>query len=113
MRLSAGLSIVSLEGTEVMKSFFENAAEVTLQHQDEIADSMKRIKDEFAEHIHIMTNPFDGLAGSALPKERKQIFHGPGCDRCLHRFGTTSNKHWCAFHWKDARCYRFKLDKNT
>lgn len=113
MRLSAGLSTVSEEGTGVMKSFFENAVEVTRQHQDEIADSMKRIKDEFTEHIHIITNPFDGLATSALPKERKQIFHGPGCARCLHRFGTTSNKHWRGSHWTNEKCYRFKLDKNT
>lgn len=106
MRLSAGLSSVSEAGTGAMKSFFQNAVEVTRQLQNERADSMKRIKDEFAEHIHIITNPFDGL----VPKERKQIFHGPCCDRCQHRFGTTSNKHWCGSHWTNDRCNRFKLD---
>ena len=65
--------------------------------------------NERGDGAYIITNPYADLMGF-VPTEREQLFHGPCCDRCQHRFGTTSNKHWCAFHWKDARCNRFKLD---
>lgn len=38
-------------------------------------------------------------------------FCGPCCDRCQHRFGTTSNRDWCSSHYENDKCYRFKLDK--
>ena len=42
---------------------------------------------------------------------RKQKFFGPSCDRCQHRFGTTSNRDWCHANWQKEKCYRFKLEK--
>ena len=45
------------------------------------------------------------------PPVRKQKFCGPCCDRCQHRFGTTSNRDWCSSHYENDKCYRFKLDK--
>ena len=68
--------------------------------------------NERGDGAYIITNPYADLMGF-VPTEREQLFHGPCCDRCQHRFGTTSNKHWCAFHWTNEKCYRFKLDKNT
>ena len=44
------------------------------------------------------------------PKEVRRKFYGPCCDRCQHRFGTTSNNEWCSSHYKNDKCYRFKLD---
>lgn len=45
------------------------------------------------------------------PRPRRQKFCGPCCARCQHRFGTTSNAHWCESHEHSQRCYRFKLEK--
>lgn len=45
------------------------------------------------------------------PPVRKQKFCGPCCDRCQHRFGTTSNRDWCSSHYENDKCYRFKLEK--
>ncbi len=39
------------------------------------------------------------------PKPSTQKFCGPSCDRCLHRFGTTSNAPWCETHWQQSRRY--------
>ena len=46
------------------------------------------------------------IVGRHVPK-----FCGPCCDRCQHRFGTTSNRDWCSSHYENDKCYRFKLDK--
>ena len=45
--------------------------------------------------------------------ERKVIFDGECCKRCIHRFATTSNSSWCKEHVSDSRCYKFKFDKNS
>jgi len=45
------------------------------------------------------------------PPVRKQKFCGPCCNRCQHRFGTTSNRDWCSSHYDSNKCYRFKLEK--
>lgn len=60
-------------------------------------------------HLMITPNPYQYLYGY-MPKERKQVFNGSCCDRCKHRFGTTSNKEWCRSHYQNEKCYRFKLD---
>ena len=44
------------------------------------------------------------------PKPRTRLFNAPSCDRCVHRFGTTSNREWCTKHVGNEKCYRFKLD---
>lgn len=44
------------------------------------------------------------------PKPRTRLFNAPSCDRCVHRFGTTSNREWCIKHIGNEKCYRFKLD---
>lgn len=49
-----------------------------------------------------------------MPQPRKpleQKFNGPCCARCQHRFGRTSNAHWCEQNYQRERCYRFKLEK--
>lgn len=45
------------------------------------------------------------------PKPAKQKFCGPCCNRCQHRFGRTSNAHWCEQNYQREKCYRFKLEK--
>lgn len=45
------------------------------------------------------------------PREKAQLFNCQCCDRCVHRFGTTSNREWCIKHIGNDKCYRFKLDK--
>lgn len=47
------------------------------------------------------------LIGERMPLEVE--FTGPCCARCKHRFGNTSNRDWCATHYKNENCYRFKL----
>lgn len=57
----------------------------------------------------IMARPYLDMTPPMVT--RKQKFNGPCCDRCQHRFGTTSNREWCKTHWQQSRCYRFKLEK--
>ena len=57
--------------------------------------------------FEILTNEY--LRYLAPPPIHKQMFCGPCCDRCQHRFGTTSNRNWCMNHYKSEKCYRFKL----
>lgn len=45
------------------------------------------------------------------PRKRQQLFNCPVCNRCVHRFGTTSNRQWCMKHIGNDKCYRFKLDR--
>ena len=45
------------------------------------------------------------------PKPLEQKFCGPCCNRCQHRFGRTSNAHWCEQNYQREKCYRFKLEK--
>ena len=52
-------------------------------------------------------NPYYSLMGERKPLE--VMFTGPCCARCRHRFGNTSNREWCATHYKSENCYRFKL----
>ena len=60
------------------------------------------------ETMHIIANPYYDMMGPMNPREQK--FCGPCCDRCQHRFGTTSNRDWCSDHWRNEKCYRFKLE---
>lgn len=39
----------------------------------------------------------------------EQIFEGPCCPRCKHRFGG-SNYKYCIEHCNDDNCLRFKLE---
>lgn len=57
----------------------------------------------------IMARPYLDMTPPMVT--RKQQFNGPCCDRCQHRFGTTSNREWCQQHYQSNRCYRFKLEK--
>ena len=57
----------------------------------------------------IMARPYLDMMPPVVT--RKQKFNGPCCDRCQHRFGSTSNREWCQQHYQDNRCYRFKLEK--
>lgn len=61
------------------------------------------------ETMRIFANPYYDMMGPVNPREQK--FCGPCCDRCQHRFGTTSNRDWCRDHWKNEKCYRFKLER--
>ena len=56
----------------------------------------------------IMARPYRYMMPPVVT--RKQKFNGPCCDRCQHRFGTTSNHEWCQQHYQNNRCYRFKLE---
>lgn len=59
--------------------------------------------------FEIMARPYLDMTPPTVT--RKQKFNGLCCDRCQHRFGTTSNAAWCKTHWQQSRCYRFKLEK--
>ncbi len=39
----------------------------------------------------------------------EQIFDGPCCQRCEHRFGGSNHK-YCMEHCNDDNCLRFKLE---
>lgn len=52
-------------------------------------------------------HPYYSLIGERKPLD--VVFTGPCCARCQHRFGNTSNREWCATHYKNENCYRFKL----
>lgn len=67
--------------------------------------------EEREPHVYTVYNPYKYLKEFGLmPKGRRQIFNGQCCDRCQHRFGTTSNKEWCSNHWRSDSCHRFKLE---
>ena len=40
----------------------------------------------------------------------EQIYDGPCCQRCEHRFGDSNHK-YCMEHCNDEKCSRFKLEK--
>ena len=58
--------------------------------------------------FEIMARPYSDMMP---PTEVPRRFYGPCCDRCQHRFGTTSNSEWCRNHYENNKCYRFKLEK--
>ena len=60
-------------------------------------------------HMMVIHNPYADLKDWGA-RERKPVFNGSCCNRCKHRFGTTSNKGWCCEHWMNFRCHRFKLE---
>lgn len=59
--------------------------------------------------FQILAQPYLNMMGPVVP--RKVKFSGPSCSRCVHRFGTTSNRYWCADHYKSEKCFRFKFDR--
>lgn len=59
--------------------------------------------------MHFLTNPYYDM--QQPPKLAKQKFCGPCCNRCQHRFGKTSNAHWCEQNNQREKCYRFKLER--
>lgn len=69
----------------------------------------ERIREAWEqEHTYqLYLNPYHSLMDERKPLEVK--FTGPCCARCQHRFGNTSNREWCATHYKNENCYRFKL----
>jgi hypothetical protein len=68
----------------------------------------ERIKENWEEKTYeIYLNPYFSLIGEQKPLDVK--FAGPCCARCKHRFGNTSNRDWCAKHYGNENCYRFKL----
>ena len=68
----------------------------------------ERIKENWEEKTYeIYLNPYFSLIGEQKPLDVK--FAGPCCARCKHRFGNTSNREWCATHYGNENCYRFKL----
>lgn len=73
------------------------------------AGEYERMKEiyEREETYQLYLNPYYSLMGERKPLEVK--FTGPCCARCRHRFGNTSNREWCATHYKSENCYRFKL----
>lgn len=62
---------------------------------------------DYEREFTIMAHPYLDIMGPVNP--RKQKFCGPSCDRCKHRFGTTSNRDWCSRNYQREKCYRFKL----
>ena len=76
------------------------------------AGEYERIKEiwEREQTYNFYLNPYYSLMG--MIGDRKPldvVFTGPCCARCRHRFGNTSNRGWCATHYKNENCYRFKL----
>lgn len=72
------------------------------------AGEYERIKENYEEKAYeIYLNPYFSLIGEQKPLDVK--FAGPCCARCKHRFGNTSNREWCATHYGNENCYRFKL----
>lgn len=61
--------------------------------------------------VEPVTLPFINYRTISAPKPRRVCYDGPSCNRCQHRFGSTSNSKWCQEHYKQERCYRFKLEK--
>lgn len=76
------------------------------------AGEYERIKEiwEREQTYNLYLNPYYAMMG--MMGDRKPldvVFTGPCCARCRHRFGNTSNREWCATHYKNENCYRFKL----
>ena len=69
--------------------------------------------DEFPSYgsgqFELTARPYLDMMGPVNP--RTQVFCGPCCNRCQHRFGTTKNKEFCQRNFSKDNCYRFKLEK--
>lgn len=95
-----------MDRKEIIKRLLSTGIDLT---EGEIENIICEIQEK--PHVYIMSNPFEYLEEFGLmSKGHKQVFNGPCCDRCQHRFGTTSNKKWCSNHWTNDRCNRFKLE---
>lgn len=73
------------------------------------AGEYERIREiwEREQTYQFYLHPYYSLIGERKPLD--VVFTGPCCARCKHRFGNTSNREWCATHYKNENCYRFKL----
>lgn len=73
------------------------------------AGEYERIREiwEREQTYQFYLHPYYSLIGERMPLEVE--FTGPCCARCQHRFGNTSNREWCATHYENENCYRFKL----
>jgi hypothetical protein len=69
----------------------------------------ERVKEirEREQTYNFYLNPYISLLKNT--KHLDVLFTGPCCERCKHRFGSTSNREWCVTHYQNERCYRFKL----
>lgn len=69
----------------------------------------ERIREAYEQErtYQFYLNPYFPLIGEQKPLDVK--FTGPCCARCKHGFGNTSNRDWCATHYENENCYRFKL----
>lgn len=69
----------------------------------------ERVKEiwEREQTYNLYLQPYISLLGNTKPMD--VLFTGPCCERCKHRFGSTSNREWCVTHYQNERCYRFKL----
>ena len=87
-------------------------------HWREVIDNIKTERDyeeeerkfeRFTEQAAplFLHNPYANLYDP--PKPRPVYWDGPCCGRCKNRFNGKSD--WCFNHYKQDRCYRFKLDK--
>ncbi|MBQ8708851.1 MAG: hypothetical protein IJ523_12255 [Succinivibrionaceae bacterium] len=54
----------------------------------------------------ILTNPYAHL--HEAPKPKPVYYDGPCCGRCKNRHKPSD---WCAGHYQQDRCYRFKLER--
>ncbi len=44
--------------------------------------------------------------------ERHVMFDAPKCAKCLNRYGRSERQRdWCTKHWREEKCYRFKLER--
>jgi hypothetical protein len=73
------------------------------------AGEYERIREAYEQEqtYPFYLNPYLYLIGEQKHLDVK--FAGPCCARCKHRFGNTSNRDWCATHYGNENCYRFKL----
>ena len=95
-----------MDRKEIIKRLLSTGINLT---EGEIESIICEVQGE--PHIYTIHDPYEYLKEFGLmSRGRRQIFNGPSCDRCQHRFGTTSNKEWCGNHWRSDRCNRFKLE---
>lgn len=73
------------------------------------AGEYERIREVWEDEkvYEIYLSPYYSLMGEQKPLD--VVFTGECCARCRHRFGNTSNRDWCATHYKNENCYRFRL----
>jgi len=88
---------------------FEDEIEARILFDAFETGDYERIREAYEQEqtYQFYLNPYFSLIGEQKLLDVK--FTGPCCARCKHRFGNTSNRDWCATHYKNENCYRFKL----